>query len=130
MERMLLIAVVGSVTALLFRNEHREFAVLIGAVTALLLLLLGLTTFTGIAKTLEKICASYGVSTAVLSAVLKVLGLAYLTDFGVGLAKDAGQNAIASNLELCGRILILSCTLPSAVALLQIGVTLLKEAIP
>ena len=57
-------------------------------------------------------------------------GYALLMDFGVGLAKDAGQNAIASNLELCGRILILSCTLPSAVALLQIGVTLLKEAIP
>ncbi|MBQ6077541.1 MAG: hypothetical protein IJK12_02420 [Clostridia bacterium] len=130
MERMLLIAAVGSVTALLFRNEHRGFAVAVGAVTALLLLLTGLTSFSGIAKTFEKVCASYGVSTAVLSAVLKIIGLSYLTDFGVGLARDAGQNAIASNLELGGRVLILSCTLPSAIALLETGMTLLKEAIP
>ena len=78
----------------------------------------------------DLVCESYGVSTAVLSAVLKIIGLSYLTDFGVGLAKDAGQTVIASNLELGGRILILSCTLPSAIALLETGMTLLKEAIP
>ena len=36
---MLLIAVIGSVTALIFRNERREFSVIVGAVTAVLLLL-------------------------------------------------------------------------------------------
>lgn len=130
MERMLLIAVVGSATALLFRNERREFAVAVGAVTAVMLLLLGAEAFSGIGKTFEKICASYGVSTALLPAVLKILGISYLTEFGVGLSRDAGQNAIASNLELCGRILILSCTLPSSIALLETGAALLKEAIP
>ena len=126
---MVLVAVVGTVTALLFRNERREFAILIGAITAVFVLLLGLETFTGIGKTLEKLCASYGVSTAILSAVLKILGLAYLTEFGVGIARDAGQSVIASNLELGGRIMILSCTLPSAIALLETGASLLKEAI-
>ena len=125
-----MIAVIGSVTALMFRKEHHGFAVIAGAVTGLMLLLFGLTSFSGIAKTIEKVCESYGVSTAVLSAVLKIIGLSYLTDFGVGLAKDAGQTVIASNLELGGRILILSCTLPSAIALLETGMTLLKEAIP
>lgn len=127
---MVLIAVVGTVTALLFMGEHRAFAIMTGAVTAVLVLLSGLEAFTSIGKTLEKLCASYGVSDAVLSAVLKILGLAYLTEFGVGLARDAGQSAIAANLELGGRVMILSCTLPSAVALLETGVSLLKEAIP
>ena len=127
---MVLIAVVGTVTALLFKGEHRAFAIMTGAVTAVLVLLSGLEAFTSIGKTLEKLCASYGVSGAVLSAVLKILGLAYLTEFGVGLARDAGQSAITANLELGGRVMILSCTLPSAVALLETGVSLLKEAIP
>lgn len=130
MERILLLAVVGSVTALLFRNERREFSIVVGAVTAGLVLLLAVEQFTGIAQTFEKICASYGVSTAVLAALLKILGLAYLTEFGVGLCRDAGQSAIASNLELGGRILILSCTLPSAIALLETGVSLLREVVP
>ena len=127
---MLLVAVIGSVTALMFRKEHQGFAVIVGAVTGLMLLLFGLTSFSGIAKTFEKVCESYGVSIVVLSAVLKIIGLSYLTDFGVGLARDAWQTVVASNLELGGRILILSCTLPSAIALLETGMTLLKEAIP
>ncbi len=127
---MLLLAVIGSVLALLFRTEHRGFAIVIGAVTAIMILILAIGEFTGVAKTFEKISASYGVSTAVLATVLKILGLAYLTEFGVGLCRDAGQSAIAANLELCGRILILSCVLPSAVALLETGTTLLKEVIP
>lgn len=126
---MVLIAVVGTVTALLFQREHRAFAIVIGAVTAVLVLLIGLETFTGVGKTLEKLCTSYGVSETLLASVLKILGLAYLTEFGVGLARDAGQSATASNLELGGRILILSCTLPSAIALLETGASLLKEAV-
>ena len=127
---MFLIAAVGSVTALFFRAERREFSVIVGVVTAVLLLLLGIDAFTGVGKTFEKLCASYGVSSTVLSAVLKILGLSYLTDFGVGISRDAGQSAIASNLELCGRIMILSCVLPSAIALLETGASLLKEVIP
>jgi stage III sporulation protein AD len=130
MERMFLIAAVGSVTALFFRAERREFSVIVGVVTAVLLLLLGIDAFTGVGKTFEKLCASYGVSSTVLSAVLKILGLSYLTDFGVGISRDAGQSAIASNLELCGRIMILSCVLPSAIALLETSASLLKEVIP
>ncbi len=127
---MFLIAAVGSVTALFFRAERREFSVIVGVVTAVLLLLLGIDAFTGVGKTFEKLCASYGVSSTVLSAVLKILGLSYLTDFGVGISRDAGQSAIASNLELCGRIMILSCVLPSAIALLETSASLLKEVIP
>lgn len=127
---MFLIAAVGSVTALFFRAERREFSVIVGVVTAVLLLLLGIDAFTGVGKTFEKLCASYGVSSTVLFAVLKILGLSYLTDFGVGISRDAGQSAIASNLELCGRIMILSCVLPSAIALLETGASLLKEVIP
>lgn len=130
MERMLLFAVVGSVTALLFRAEHHGFAVAVAAVTAVLLLLLGVDHFTGIVQTLQKLVASYGVPGTVLTAVLKILGLAYLTEFGVTLCKDAGQNAIAAHLELGGRILILSSVLPSAVALLETGAALLKEVVP
>ncbi len=127
---MFLIAAVGSVTALFFRAERREFSVIVGVVTAVLLLLLGIDAFTGVGKTFEKLCASYGVSSTVLSAVLKILGLSYLTDFGVGISRGAGQSAIASNLELCGRIMILSCVLPSAIALLETSASLLKEVIP
>ena len=67
---------------------------------------------------------------AMLASVIKILGIAYLTDFGVNVAKDAGQQAIAGTLEIGGRILILSCALPAVVTLLETGASMIREAAP
>lgn len=128
MERLVLIALIGSVTAVQMRSVRHEYAVLIGGATTVLLLIEGIVHVTGFWSTLSVICSEYGVSIDLLHAVLKILGIAYLTDFGVNIAKDAGQQAIANALETGGRILILSCALPALIALLETGASLIREA--
>lgn len=130
MEKLVLIALIGSVTTILMRTVRQEYAVLIGIAAAVLLLLGALLRLTGIAETLRRICTEYSVSPAVIGSVLKILGIAYLTEFGVNVSEDAGQKAIAGGLALGGRILILSCALPSVVTLLETGTALIGEAVP
>lgn len=130
MEKFVLIALIGSVTTILMRTVRQEYAVLIGIAAAVLLLLGALLRLTGIAETLRRICTEYSVSPAVIGSVLKILGIAYLTEFGVNVSEDAGQKAIAGGLALGGRILILSCALPSVVTLLETGTALIGEAVP
>ena len=129
MERLLLIALIGSVAATLLRSVRKEYALVVGIVTAVLLLALGLAAFTGIGEAFERLCGEFGLSNALLASAVKILGLAYLTELGVNIARDAGQLAIAGNLELGGRILIVSCALPSIVSLLETGAGLIKETL-
>ena len=128
MERLVLIALIGSVTAIQMHSVRHAYAVLIGGATAVLLLAEGIIRFTGFSETLLAICREYEVSLDMLRIVIKILGIAYLTDFGVNISRDAGQSAIASALETGGRILILSCALPSVVTLLETGASLIREA--
>ena len=128
MEKLVLIALIGSVTSMLMRTIHQEYAVLIGCATAVLLLLGALLRLTGISDMLQRISGEYGVSSAMISATLRILGIAYLTEFGVNIAKDAGQQAIAGGLAFGGRILILSCALPSVLTLLETGASMIKGA--
>lgn len=130
MERLVLIALIGAVVSAQMYTVRREYAILTGGATAVLLLGEALFRFTGISETFSRMCDVYGVSTALLGSALKVLGIAYLTDFGVNISKDAGQQTIAGTLELGGRILILSCALPSVAALIETGASLIREAIP
>jgi stage III sporulation protein AD len=130
MERLVLIALIGSVTAIQMHAVRRSYAVLIGGATAVLLLFEGIIRFSGFSETLLAVCNEYGVSLDLLHAVIKILGIAYLTDFGVNIAKDAGQSVIAGALEIGGRILILSCALPSVIALIETGSALIREANP
>ncbi len=130
MEKLMLIALIGSVTALLMRTVRLEYAVLIGCASGAILLLGALSQLTGIRETMQRICETYSVPIAVLATVVKILGIAYLTEFGVNVARDAGQQTIAGGLLIGGKVLILSCTLPSAAALLALGASLIREASP
>ncbi len=130
MGRILLIALVGVISALLLYAVRREYALLVGAATAILLLGEGLILLSGVSDTLSKLSGEYGVPSALFGSALKILGIVYLTDFGVNIAKDAGQSTIAGALEISGRILILSCALPSVIALIETGSALIREASP
>lgn len=125
-----MIALIGSVTAVQMRSVRHEYAVMIGGATAVLLLGEGIIRFSGVSQTLSGLCEEYGVPSAMFGSVAKILGIAYLTDFGVNVSKDAGQNAVSGALEIGGRVLMLSCALPSVVTLLEIGATLIREAAP
>lgn len=126
---MLLIALIGTCVTVLLRSLRAEYAIPAGVVTAVLLLFAGLKNVTAVAETFRKLSDAYGVPLAMLRAVLKIVGLTFLTDFGANVCRDAGQSAIASNLEFGGRVLILLCALPAAVALLETGASLMKEVI-
>ncbi len=128
MERLVLIALIGSVTAIQMRSVRHEYAILIGGATAVLLLMEGIIRFAGLSEAMRAVGNEYGISADILTMVLKILGIAYLTDFGVNIARDAGQSAVAGALETGGRILILSCALPAMIALLETGAALIREA--
>ena len=130
MGRILLIALIGVISALLLYAVRREYALLVGAATAILLLGEGMILLTGVSDTLSKLSGEYGVPSALFGSALKILGIAYLTDFGVNIAQDAGQSTISGALEISGRILILSCALPSVIALIETGSALIREASP
>lgn len=47
-----------------------------------------------------------------VALLMKLLGISYLTESGAALCKDAGQTAIAGQIELAGKLVILSISLP------------------
>ena len=130
MERLVLIALIGSVTAIQMRSIRHEYAILIGGATAVLMLIEGIVRFTGLQNAFSAICSEYSIPADMLTTVVKILGIAYLTDFGVNIAKDAGQSAIAGALETGGKILIVSCALPALIVLLETGASLIRGAAP
>ena len=125
-----MIALIGSVTAIQMRSVRQEYAVLIGGATAALLFADALIRITGLSDIFLRACGEYGISSTLPGAVMKILGIAYLTEFGVNVSKDAGQLAVAGALEIGGKLLMLSCSLPAVVSLLETGASLIREAAP
>ena len=57
--------------------------------------------------------------------ILKVTGIAFLTEFGVSICKDSGETAIANKIDLAGKILIIAISIPIISALLELTLKLL-----
>ena len=52
--------------------------------------------------------------------IIKVLSIAYITEFAVALCQDAGEKAISSKLELAGKIAIFISAIPVFNSLLSL----------
>lgn len=52
--------------------------------------------------------------------ILKVLAIAYITEFTSQLCKDAGESAIASKVELAGKIIIFCVAIPVFTAIFDL----------
>lgn len=124
------IAILGVSLAVTVRSFRPELALLIGMTTGVVVLLSVIGELTGVVDTLRALAEQYGVDTSYLGVLLKIIGIAYIAQFGVQLCKDAGESAAAAKVELGGRILILSAALPAAVGMLSVTAELLRRAAP
>ena len=55
--------------------------------------------------------------------LIKITGIAILTEFAVSICKDSGENAIASKIDMGGKVIMVSLSIPIMASLLE---TILK----
>ena len=124
------LAGLGVTLAVTVRSFRPELSLLIGVSTGIVVLLSVVGELTGVIDTLRTVAQQYGVDDGYLGVLLKIIGVAYLAQFGVQICRDAGESAAAAKVELAGRILILSAALPAVVAMLSAAAELLRRAAP
>ena len=66
-----------------------------------------------------------------LGILLKITGIAIITEFAVSICKDSGENAIASKIDLGGKIIIMSVSIPIISSLIEMIIKVIpwKDAI-
>ena len=120
-------ALVATIVLALLRPLRPELAVLLGLVAGALILLAVIPRIAQIVGLLESMAQKGGVSADYLAALLKIVGIAYLTEFGAQAARDAGEGALGSKVELAGKILILVIAIPLVVAVLDLILRLVGQ---
>lgn len=55
-----------------------------------------------------------------MKILFQILGVAFVSEFGSGICKDAGQKALATNIEIAGKIIILVIAAPIVMAIFNL----------
>jgi len=107
------------------KQQRPEIAVLLSIAVGVTIFLMVLSQVSGIVRVLEQLANYADVNNFYLTTVLKIVGIAYIGDFGAQVCRDAGEGAIASKVEFAAKVLVLIIALPVAVGLLETIIELL-----
>ncbi|HIV86173.1 MAG TPA: stage III sporulation protein AD [Candidatus Monoglobus merdigallinarum] len=118
--RIVGIGLIGGVISILLRNAKPEYSMMIPAVVSFTVLWCSLPYLDEIVGMLSALSEEAGINTEYMAAVIKIIGIAYLTSISAELCRDAGEAAIASKIELGGKLIILSLSVPIINALLSL----------
>ena len=119
MGKIIALGLVGTIFAVLLKKENPQMAMLVAAMTSVLIFGMVCTPLGTLIVMLKTTAEEAGVGTHYLGVVLKVIGIAYLTQFGAQLCADAGEGAIAAKIELAGKILMMTAAAPVLTGLLE-----------
>ena len=117
--KMVSLAIVCMLLITMLKNTRPEYALLVeimGGITLFLMILGKVITVFGLMETLTlriKFDPLY------FKILMKVVGIAYIAEFGMSLCRDAGLSAMAAKVELGAKILILMVALPVLNILLE-----------
>ena len=100
------IAVIGMIVVTLLRSAKPEFAVFATIATGVVMVITMLSALRDVIIAFDSIVEKSGIDDKVFSAVLKIIGIGYLTEYSSSLANDAGCPSIAQKLQFGGKIVI------------------------
>ena len=118
--KIVLIGMAGGLLSLFLRDYKREYSVLVGLVTAAAVISYSAECLVNVIKSIRYITEKSGVDIKYFTIVLKVFGVAYISQFGGELLRDCGEGAVASKVELAGKIFILYLTVPIITSFLNV----------
>jgi stage III sporulation protein AD len=119
------IGLTATVLVTVLRTHAPQFAMLIGLVAGIILLLSVLGSMDKVISTLTDLANAAKVNQGFLTTVLKIIGIAYIVEFAAQVARDAGEGALAGKIELAGKVGIVILAIPIITNVVQSLVHLL-----
>ena len=104
--------VIGGILAVAVRKTNPELGMQVSIAAGIIVFCLVVGYLAQAVEFIRNFAEQYGTLYQGTLVLLKVIGIAYLCEFGVQVLKDAGENALAVKVELAGKVIIFSVTLP------------------
>ncbi len=118
--KVVALGIAAAILAVFLKNWRAEISVQISLVAVIIIFFTVLPYLKTVIEMFEDISKRIGLDGKYISLVLKVLGIAYVTQLGAELCRDAGEGAVASKIEFGGKIMIVALSMPVLYSFLEI----------
>ena len=96
---------------MILKEYRKDFAIYAGLIGGIIILSYALTYLENIVNFLKDL-ADTGINSEFIILLIKITGISILTEFAVSVCKDSGESSIANKIDLGGKILVISMSIP------------------
>lgn len=119
------IGLVALIIIVILKQYRPEFAMYVSLSAGVIIFALIFTKLSGIIELLKNLSSKASINNQFITLLIKITGIAILTEFAVSICKDTGETAIANKVDLGGKVIIMSMSIPIMCSLLETIVKIL-----
>lgn len=111
--------IIAVILAVSLKSKNPEISSLMSVAVCIVIIALCVGRIGTILAFLDRVSDYIKVDKEYIAILLKLIGIAYICEFASGISKDAGYSAVASQIELMGKLTMLVTSLPVLIQVLD-----------
>ena len=119
------IGLIALVIVVILKQYKPEYTIYVSIIAGVLILFFAMEKLSGIISLLQSISDKTYINKQFLGILLKITGIAIITEFAVSICTDAGEKAIASKIEIGSKVIIIAMSIPIVSSLLELIIEIL-----
>jgi len=119
------LGVVATIIIIVIKAQRPEMAVQVSILTGITIFMLVASKLSAVIELLNSYAKKIDIDMVYITTLLKIIGIAYIAQFGAEICKDAGESSIASKIELAGKVIIIVLAVPIITSLLDLVIKIM-----
>jgi len=114
------IGIIATIIIAVLKVQRPEISIQVSIITGIIIFLIIAGKLSAVLSLLDSYISRVNIDMSYLTVLLKVIGIAYITEFGAEVCNDAGESAMASKIELAGKVIIVVLAVPIITSMLDL----------
>ncbi len=118
--------IVATLLIITLKQERKEIALMLSVAAGIIILFSVIGPLGDILNMLEGLIGKSGINSKYLEIMLKVTAIAYIIEFSKNICIDAGESAVATKVEIAGKVIVVSLSIPILLSVVEVVTKFVK----
>ncbi|MBU7007629.1 stage III sporulation protein AD [Phosphitispora fastidiosa] len=110
------LGIVVTILIVIIKQQRPELAIQLSVITGVVIFSMMLGKINSVVTLMKDLAQKSNVSVLYMGTIMKIIGVAYIAEFGAQICRDAGEGAVASKIEFAAKVIVIVLAIPVIVA--------------
>lgn len=114
------LGIISVILTLTVKKENPQISILISIVAGIIIFSSVVPRIETVLDIINEISNKFDTQSRYVKLVIKIIGIAYISQFASQICIDAGERAISSKIELAGKVMIMVIAAPVLLSIIEL----------